>query len=71
MPILVMSKSEMDTLSEAIEEFYDSEIEFLKTQVKNDADDIDTIIGASVNVQNVKTLRDRILYLKKGDDKNV
>jgi len=57
MKTLVVTESQLLTISNALEEFYDSEEHFLSDQIINDPKDIETIILTSVNLHNIKTLR--------------
>lgn len=60
MALLFVTESELQTILDALEEFYDSEKNFLEVQVKDDPDDTTTIIHTSVNLHNVQQLRGRI-----------
>ena len=52
MPTLGVTYSQLQTISAAIEEFYDSEENFLKDQIINDPKDTETIVATSVNLHN-------------------
>ena len=64
MPLITVTDSELDTIVQALEEFYDSEKSFLKVQIVDDPNDTNTIIETSVNLHNVKKLREKITRKK-------
>lgn len=64
MPTLGVTHSQLQTIMSALEEFYDSEENFLADQIINDPKDMDTIIQTSVNLHNVQTMRD--MFKKEG-----
>ena len=57
MHTLKVTEAQLHTIMNALEEFYDSEENFLRDQIINDPKDTETIIATSVNMHNIVTLR--------------
>lgn len=65
---LNVTVSQLQTISDALGEFYDSEKNFLEVQIKDDPNDTETIIHASVNLHNAEAVNDIISDIRKTMD---
>lgn len=62
---LEVTKSQLQTIIEALEEYIDNEQSFLVNQIKDDPEDLETIIHTTVNIQNIKDMRPLIEEAKR------